>query len=234
MWKVKRNRSVQFDFAHWCRHSAFQVRRISRRSRGTNATRFSFFFFFFFYHSTDGGNVSGVGFKVVLTAFRLGKKTKKKKKNDMSFLLQRTKLIRVIPMMKNFNVIRAIVSVVRCCATVKINVTLKILKITDFFLSSLGVQHCLDGSDENPLRSCRRNAFGLIDDDQRLETFRHDKRIRQHQQWRGILIVAFLLIILFAFAFFLLYLVCRRCFSLDETERTQRVQINGPTKSSRL
>jgi hypothetical protein len=39
----------------------------------------------------------------------------------------------------------------------------------------------------------------------------HRAKITKHQHWRGILIVAFLLIIFIAFTIFTAYFICRRC-----------------------
>ncbi|CAF3327704.1 unnamed protein product [Rotaria socialis] len=118
---------------------------------------------------TDGGNVSGLGFKVVLTSFRTPDKTHPCDSNNEEFLCQSGECI-------------------------------SSLLICD------GVPHCSDGSDELPDRSCTSKFLnsGNLDANNRASTSK-----RQH--WRGILIAAFLLIILAVFILFMAYLICRRC-----------------------
>lgn len=121
--------------------------------------------------STDGGNVSGQGFQVVLTAFRTPNKTHPCDPNNDEYYCQSGECIS---------------SQLLCD----------------------GVQHCLDGSDEPPRYSCISSLaeplnIGQI---QLTTTLPASKR----QQWRGVVIVAFLLIILIVFVLFLIYFLCRR------------------------
>ncbi|CAF1442547.1 unnamed protein product [Rotaria sp. Silwood1] len=116
--------------------------------------------------STDGGNVNGQGFKVVLTAFRYPNKTHPCDSNNEEFLCRSKECI-------------------------------SSLLLCD------GVPHCLDNSDELSDRSCASKSLNS-ELNNRITTSK-----RQH--WRGILIAAFLLIILFVFILFMIYLICRRC-----------------------
>jgi hypothetical protein len=81
-----------------------------------------------------------------------------------------------------------------------------------FFISisySIGVAHCSDGSDEISNPACMSNIVEPLNN----KTIESKNRamITKHHQWRGILIVAFLLIILIVFTIFMIYLICRRC-----------------------
>ena len=141
--------------------------------------------------SSDGGNVSGAGFKVILTAFRSGKVVQYENEHVVKRFSLANKSHPCNPDDDEYLCHQG-----DCISS---------LLLCD------GVSHCLDGSDESPVHSCRRNVLGFIEDD-RILNEQNQRRIRQHQQWRGILIVAFLLIIFLAFLFFMIYLLCRRCF----------------------
>ncbi|CAF4600250.1 unnamed protein product, partial [Rotaria sp. Silwood2] len=122
--------------------------------------------------STDGGNVNGLGFKVILTAFRLPNKTHPCDQNDDEFLCNNGDCI-------------------------------SSLLLCD------GVAHCLDGSDEIPNRSCTSNIEESINN-LNIQA-NHRAMIAKHQHWRGVLIIAFLLIIFIVFILFVAYFICRRC-----------------------
>ncbi|CAF1581643.1 unnamed protein product [Rotaria magnacalcarata] len=122
--------------------------------------------------STDGGNVNGLGFKIILTAFRPPNKTHPCDQYDDEFLCSNGDCI------------------------------------SNALLCD-GVAHCLDGSDEIPNESCVSNADGS-----KLNPNINTKRralIAKHHHWRGILIIAFLLIIFIVFVLFLVYFICRHC-----------------------
>jgi hypothetical protein len=116
--------------------------------------------------STDGGNVSGLGFKVVLTAFRYPNKTHPCESNNDEYLCRSRECI-------------------------------------SSFLKCDGVPHCLDGSDELPCSSS-------VSESGNMESMNR-QTISKRQNWRGILIAAFLLIILVVFVLFMVYFICRRC-----------------------
>ena len=97
---------------------------------------------------------------------------------------------------------------------------------TDRFAAVLGVPHCLDGSDESPHRSCTSGnlpRWSIASDLARVYcsgvmssstggnsalSIPHSPPKRQH--WRGIVIAAFLLIILSVFVLFVVYFICHR------------------------
>ncbi|CAF1214171.1 unnamed protein product [Adineta ricciae] len=120
--------------------------------------------------STDGGNVNGLGFKVVLTSFHYPSHLHPCDSTDDEFLCGNGECIS----------------------------------------SSLlcdGVPHCLDGSDEGYNHSCSVRSTDSVNH------MTPDKYppLPKYQQWRGILIIAFFLIILFVFILFTIYFLCRRC-----------------------
>ncbi|CAF0745051.1 unnamed protein product [Adineta ricciae] len=119
--------------------------------------------------STDGGNVSGLGFKVVLTAFRSANKTDPCDELNDEFLCNNQECI------------------------------------SNLLLCD-GVPHCLDGSDESPYRLCTPNTAESSNTE---SNSRSATSKRPH--WRGILIAAFLLIILSVFILFVVYFLCSRC-----------------------
>ena len=122
-----------------------------------------------------------------------------------SFVFQQTKLIRAIRTRMNFNVIKAIVSAIVCCAMVRYERKIHL----QFFVVVLGVPHCLDGSDEIEDRYCQVKPDDSLEH-QRSE-FNRRAQLKRYQHWRGIVIVAFLLIIFMAFSIFMVYLLCQRC-----------------------
>ena len=95
----------------------------------------------------------------------------------------------------------------------------------------------MDGSDEQPYQSCTsskwnlakyiRNLISFTGDAESLSNDNMDLKNRltasKRQNWRGVLIAAFLLIILVVFVLFTVYFVCRRCInpnvSLNSGER---------------
>ncbi|UJR14665.1 hypothetical protein I4U23_001658 [Adineta vaga] len=121
--------------------------------------------------STDGGNVNGGGFKVVLTAFRFPNKTNPCDEINDEFLCNNQECI------------------------------------SNLLLCD-GIHHCLDGSDEAPYRLCTSNAAESPNSRNTEPINRSSTSKPQH--WRGILIAAFLLIILSVFILFMVYFVCRR------------------------
>ncbi|CAF1144680.1 unnamed protein product [Rotaria sp. Silwood1] len=157
--------------------------------------------------STDGGNVYGLGFKVILTAFRSPNKTHPCDRNDDEFLCNNGDCI-------------------------------SSLLLCD------GITHCLDGSDEIPNHSCILNIEDSINNLNIKAN--HRAMIAKHQHWRGILIIAFLLIIFIVFILFVAYFICRRCVDssipVPTTRRRRRIRrsfktivhspFNGPKNST--
>ncbi|CAF0905439.1 unnamed protein product [Rotaria sordida] len=123
--------------------------------------------------STDGGNVNGLGFKLILTAFRYQNKIHPCDQNNDEFLCNNGDCI-------------------------------SSLLLCD------GIAHCLDGSDEIPNLSCISNIEESRNNNNNNKA-NHRAMIAKHQQWRGILIIAFLLIIFIVFVLFMAYFICRRC-----------------------
>ena len=91
------------------------------------------------------------------------------------------------------------------------------------FEAFIGVPHCLDGSDEPPYESCSSSMWRRISCEKRLSDCSIDEpttlRVTpsKRQNWRGILIAAFLLLIFVVFVFFTIYFLCRRCFQTEVT-----------------
>jgi len=148
--------------------------------------------------STDGGNVSGLGFKVILTAFRYPNKTHPCDPNNEEYLCSS----------------RECISSLLLCD---------------------GVPHCLDGSDEVPYRSCISGVAEPLNNGNMELNTRVTTSKRQH--WRGVLIAAFLLIILIVFILFMAYFIFRRCISppvplINGERRSYATIFNFPKKRS--
>lgn len=80
---------------------------------------------------------------------------------------------------------------------------------------NLGVAHCLDGSDESAHASCPSHVIETattVNVAPAKYAF-----LSKSQHWRGILIVAFFLLIFAVFIFFMIYFLCRRCCTSERT-----------------
>ena len=102
------------------------------------------------------------------------------------------------------------VSVVRSCATVS-----RALHCHRLISANLGVAHCMDGSDEFVNRTC--NLYPVEAATRVNVVSENDSLIIKSHQWRGILIIAFFLLIFVVFALFMIYFFCRRCCDSDQT-----------------
>lgn len=126
--------------------------------------------------------------------------------------------------MMNFFAIAANVSVVGSSVTVSRPQGISIgTKSSDRVLD---VPHCLDGSDESPYRPCSSREFEMVircDDvclfSAGLAEPWHNAQIGstdrsavfRRSHWRGVVITAFLLIIVIVFVLFAVYFLFRRC-----------------------
>ncbi|UJR32087.1 hypothetical protein I4U23_019555 [Adineta vaga] len=150
--------------------------------------------------STDGGNVNGHGFKVVLTSFRYPNKSHPCDSTDEEFSC--------------FNG--------DCISS---------LLLCD------GVPHCLDGSDELLNQSCLIHSSESINRINN-ESDKQHHLIHKYNQWRGILIITFFLIILVVFTIFMVYFFCHRYIcsikiSTNPTKQMHSTIVNIPVNNNR-
>ena len=124
----------------------------------------------------------------------------------------------------NFFAIAANVSAVGSSVTVSLSQKISIgTKSSDYVLD---VPHCLDGSDESPPRPCASRKFdtelrcddvclfsaGLAEAWHNAQTGPTPRsNVFRRSHWRGVVITAFLLIIVIVFVLFAVYFLFRRC-----------------------
>ncbi|CAF1175906.1 unnamed protein product [Adineta steineri] len=160
--------------------------------------------------TSDGGNVNGLGFRVVLTSFRSPNKTHPCDSNDEEFPCE------------NGDCISSLLLCDGNCFDLLFLLTISY---------KIGIEHCLDGSDESTNLLC--NSNNMKPSKQTNIESKPSSGETTYQQWRGILILIFFFIIFLVFALFIIYFLCRRCYylsksSITNVQRRYSTMVNTP------